>query len=67
MQLLPMKAVAATVWISAVCLTGIAVNADALSTWLVLAGVAVLPPIVMMWRWKDPAQSMSESIHEARR
>ena len=36
-----------------------------ISIWTVLAGVAVVPPLVMMWRWNDPRQTMSESIPEA--
>lgn len=67
MQLVSIKAVVATVWVLAVCLAGIAGSLNALSSWLVLAGIAVLPPTVMMWRWNDPPQSMSESIQEARR
>jgi hypothetical protein len=67
MQLVSIKAVLATVWVSAVCIAGIAGNLNSLSSWTVLAGVAVLPPIIMMWRWNDPPQTMSESIQEARR
>jgi hypothetical protein len=36
-------------------------------SWALLAGVALLPPLVMMWRWNTPAQTMSEIIQEARR
>lgn len=67
MQLLSLKAVVASVWISAICLAGIAGNLNSLSSWLVLAAVAVLPPMVMIRQWSDPAQTMSESIQEARR
>jgi hypothetical protein len=67
MQLFPFKAVVATVWVLAVCLAAIAGNLNSLPSWLVLAGVAILPPIVMMWRWNDPPQTMSEIIQEARR
>ena len=67
MQLVSLKAVLATVWVSAVLIAGLAGNLNSLSSWAVLAGVAVLPPIVMMWRWNVPRQTMSESIQEARR
>jgi hypothetical protein len=67
MQLLSIKAVVGTVWVLAVCLAAIAGNLNSLPSWLVLAGVAILPPIVMMWRWNDPPQTMSEIIREARR
>jgi hypothetical protein len=67
MQLFSIKAVVGTVWVLAVCLAAIAGNLNSLPSWLVLAGVAILPPIVMMWRWNDPLQTMSEVIQEARR
>ena len=67
MHLLSIKAVLATGWVAAVGIAGLAGNLNSRSSWTVLAGVAVLPPMVMMWRWNDPPQSMSESIQEARR
>lgn len=67
MQLLSIKVVVTILWVLAVCVAGIAVRTSSLSSWAFLAGVAVLPPIIMMWRWNDPPQSMSESINEARR
>lgn len=65
MQLDSIKATIATVWVSAVCTAGIVGNVNTLSGWTVLAGVAVLPPLVMMWLWNHPGQTMSESIQEA--
>ena len=67
MQLLSIKAVLAMLWVSAVSIAGIAGNVDSVSSWTTLAVVAVLPPLVMMWRWNDPGQTMSQSIQEARR
>ena len=67
MQLFSIKAVVATAWVLAMCLAGIAGNLHALTSWLVLAAVAVLPPAVMMWHWNHPQPSMSEIIQEARR
>ena len=67
MQLGSLKAVLAIVWISAVLIAGLAGNLNSISSWALLAGVALLPPIVMMLRWNTPAQTMSESIQEARR
>jgi hypothetical protein len=67
MELVSLKAVLATVWVSAVLIAGPAGNLNSLSSWAALAGVAVLPPIVMMWGWNAPRQSMSVSIQEARR
>ena len=62
-----LKAVLATVWVSVALIAGIAGNLNSVTSWTILAGVAVIPPIVMMWRWNAPRQTMSESIQEARR
>ena len=67
MQLLSIKSVVAILWVSAMFIIGIARNVDSFSSWAVLTGVAVVPPLVMMWRWNDPHQTMSESIQEALR
>ena len=67
MELISVKTVLAIAWVSVVCVVGIAGNTNSLSGWTLLAAVAVVPPLVMMWRWNDPPQSMSESIQKARR
>lgn len=67
MQLKYIKTIVAGVWVTAVCTAGISGHLTSLSGWTLLAGVAALPPLVMMWRWNDPQQTMSESIQEARR
>lgn len=67
MQLVSIKAIIGTLWVSAVSVVGIAGNLSSVASWTVLAVVAVVPPLVMMWRWKAPRQTMSESIQEALR
>jgi hypothetical protein len=67
MQLVSTKAIIAMLWISMVLILGIAGNMHSFPSWTVLTGVALVPPLVMMWRWNDPRQTMSESIQEARR
>jgi hypothetical protein len=67
MQLVSLRAVVATVWVSVALLAGLAGSVRSISGWGLLAGVALLPPVVMMWRWHTPLQTMSESIQEARR
>jgi hypothetical protein len=42
-------------------------NVRSLSGWAVLTGLAVLPPLVLMWLWNDPRQTMPETIQEALR
>jgi hypothetical protein len=67
MHLVSIKAITAMLWVSVVSIAGIAANVNSFSSWTVLAGVAVLPPLVMMRRWNDPGQSMSQTIQEALR
>ncbi len=67
MQLVSLKTVLATVWVSAALIAGTARNLTSVTSWNVLAGIAVITPIVMMSRWNAPPQTMSESIQEARR
>jgi Flp pilus assembly protein TadB len=67
MQLVSIKTIIAMLWVSAVSVAGLAGHLNSLSSWTLLAAVAVLPPLVMMRRWHEPRQSMSQSIQEALR
>jgi hypothetical protein len=67
MQLVSIKAIIAMRWVSTVTDVGIAGNLNSVTSWIVLAVVAVVPPLVVMWRWNDPRQTMSESIQEVLR
>ena len=67
MRLVSIKAALAAIWVSGACIAGIVGDLNSLSSWALLAGVAALPPLVMMWRWNDPRQTMSESIQDARK
>ena len=67
MQLVSIKAIIAMLWVSTVSVVGIAGSLNSAASWTILAGVAVVPPLIMMWRWNDPRQTMSETIQEARR
>ena len=68
MQLESIKATVLTVWVSVVCTAGIASSVTSSSGWTILAGLAGIPPLVMLWRWNSPLQTiMSESFQEARR
>jgi hypothetical protein len=61
------KVILAAAWMSAVCAAGLVGDVSSLSSWIVLAGFGILPPLVMMQYWSDPAQSISESIQEVLR
>jgi hypothetical protein len=59
------KAAFAVVWILLIAVVGFVAQAASVAGWTVLAGLAVLPPIVMWRMWTAPRQSMSESIRSA--
>jgi hypothetical protein len=65
MQLVSINPIIATLWVSAAFIIGIAGNVDSFSSWTLLVGLAVVPPLILMWRWNDPRQTMSETIQEA--
>ena len=67
MQLISIKAIFAMLWVSVVFIAGIAGNVRSLSGWAVLGGLAIVPLLVMVWRWNDPRPTMSETIREALR
>ena len=67
MQLVSIKAIIAMRWVSTVSVVGIAGNLNSVTSWIVLAVVAIVPPLVVMWQWNDPRQTMSETIQEVLR
>lgn len=67
MKLERKKAIAAAVWLIAVCGVGLLAQLTSRSAWVIVAAIAVLPPLVAMRYWNDPDQSMSESIQDALR
>jgi hypothetical protein len=54
-------------WAIAVCLSAIAIGIASVPHWIVVASVAVVPPLVARSFWHVPEQTISESIHDARR
>ena len=54
-------------WALAVCLAAIAIGITSVPDWMVVACVAVVPPLVARRFWHAPEQTISESIHDARR
>jgi len=57
----------AGVWALAVCSAGLVAQATSAWGWVAIAGMAVVPPILLLSLWHRPVQTMSESINEARR
>jgi len=66
-QLVSVKPIIAMLWVLAVFVIGIVGNVDSFASWTLLTALALVPPLVMMWQWKDPLQTMSESIQKALR
>jgi hypothetical protein len=70
MQLVTIKIVLAAIWVVAVCLAlfaGLAGSVNSVSSWAILFGITLFPPIVMMWWWNDPPQTLSQIIQKSRR
>ncbi len=56
-----------TAWSIAVFLAAIVLGITSVANWFVVAFIAVVPPLVVRSFWRAPEQTISESIHEARR
>jgi hypothetical protein len=62
-----MKAAFALVWLLGVFVFFFrAVLPPSITDGLVIAAVAILPPLALWFWWNDPTPTLSESIHEAR-
>ena len=61
------KATLAVLWGLLVSAGGFSLQVASVSGWIVLATLALLPPLVMLRLWSDPPKTMSESINEGRR
>lgn len=62
-----LKSVLAAVWILAAGVTGVMAGVTSVGAVSLLIVVGLLPPLIMLFRWRDPPQTLSESIQEARR
>ena len=62
-----MKATAAGLWVLAICIAGVASDAASASHWILVAGVAIVPPVLVRTLWPTPAETLSESIKQALR
>ena len=54
-------------WAVAVCLAAIAIGITSIPYWMVVACVAVVPPVVARTFWHAPERTISETINDARR
>ncbi len=67
MQLRSIKLVIAPLWVAAVSIAGVAGHVRSVLGWTALGALAVVPPLVVIRRWTEPQQSLSESIQDALR
>ena len=61
------KRLVAAVWFVAAVMVALAFNFGSVEAWGVVAAVAIAPPLVMLRLWKHPAETISQTIHAARR
>jgi len=61
------KATFAVVWALGAFAIGWGAHVTSVAGWAVLAGLGLIPPLILHWLWHEPPQSMSESIRAARR
>lgn len=66
MQLEHIKMTISGVWVLTALLIAIIVAPSPMGA-ILLGSLGLLPPLVMLLMWNHPAQTMSESINEARR
>lgn len=66
-QLRPTKSAVAAAWILAAGVIGVMANVRSVGAAILVVGLGLVPPLVMLFRWRDPPQTLSESIQEARR
>jgi len=62
-----LKSLIAGVWILAAGATGVMAGVTSVGAVSLLIVVGLLPPLIMLFRWRDPPQTLSESIQAARR
>ena len=54
-------------WAVLVCLGALAIGVSSVSNWIGVASLAVVPPLVVRRFWRQPDQTISERIRDARR
>ena len=67
MQLKNIKVTIAVTYVVTVALAGVAGGLRSPSGWTALTALALLPAGALLTLWRDPTQTLSESIRQARR
>lgn len=64
MSLKHIKLTIAGLWAVAIAGSGFVADVTSSSGWLVLAGAAIVPPLVMMQYWNHPHQTLAQRIEQ---
>jgi hypothetical protein len=67
MQLERIKWFAVGAWMISAIILALVLRDLNWQIWVAFIALAVLPPLALLFWWNEPAQTMSESISEARR
>jgi hypothetical protein len=62
LQFTPLKLTIAVLWLLAVVALGIFFPVTTIKGWLLTGGFGLIPTAFMLRAWRQPAQTMSESI-----
>lgn len=65
MKLEKASVVTAAAWVLAGAAFVPFVHPGSAAGWTLLVGVGVIPPCMLLWLWRRPARTMSESIRDA--
>jgi hypothetical protein len=66
MQPKHVKIALSAVWVCALCAVAF-YGHFTFSAWALVVAFAVIPPLVVMWYWREPVQTTSESIQDVLR
>jgi hypothetical protein len=64
MQLEHVKTAIVGAWMLAWGVMALSVDVRSASSWILFVGSGVLPPLLLLRMWRQPGQTMSESIRD---
>lgn len=64
MKLEKVSLLAAAGWVLAWTGIVLVVHVGSTMGWILLVGAGIIPPCILLWMWRRPAQTLSESIRE---
>jgi len=65
MKLENVSVVSAAAWVLTAAAVVAFVRPGSTAGWALLVGAGVIPPCMLLWLWRRPARTMSESIRDA--